>query len=116
MKRQEKLQEKARQIVDNEIFCLVNSEVEYILRQDDYSNAPYSWEDVENAYNEETEEYAEIMQWYKVSDWLVDILGDMGEPVIRDYCIWGRCGCGYSTEDDMYRVAEYLEEKGILIL
>lgn len=115
MKRQEKLEKKAAELVDKEIFCLMNSEVEYILHQNDYENSPYTWEDVENIYNEDMEEYAEIMQWYKVSDWLVNVLGDMGEPVIRNYCIWGRTGCGYALEDDMYRVAKYLEEKGILI-
>lgn len=111
MKRQEKLEKKAAELVDKEIFSLMNSEIEYILKQNDYENAPYTWEDVENTYNEETEEYAEIMQWYKVSYWLVNILGDMGEPVIREYGIWGRRGCGYALKDDMYRVAKYLEEK-----
>lgn len=114
MNREEKLERYAENLVDKEIFCLINSEVEYILKQYDYENAPYTWEDVENNRNEETEEYAEIMQWYKVSDFLVNILGDMGKPVIREYGIWGRTGCGYALSEDMYRVAEYMEEKGLL--
>ena len=34
------------------------------------------------------------MEWWKVSNWLIEKLEEEGEPVIRDFNIWGRTCSG----------------------
>lgn len=49
----------------------------------------------------------EPMQWFIVSKWLYDKLNDEFEPVceFEDVYFWGRCGYGYSLEDE-YAIIE----------
>ena len=38
----------------------------------------------------------EIEQWWKVSDWLIDELEEMGEVAIKDFNIWGNTHSAYA--------------------
>jgi hypothetical protein len=89
--------------IRSEVYCLENEMIEYILKTYDSNDVPFSWEDVENLYNED-DEPQEIFQWFLVSNWLADDLYGIGEPVIRrgfgQASIWGRTCCGQSIELD----------------
>ena len=56
----------------------------------------------------------EVLQWFIVSDWLYNKLKEQGEPVIemKGVNFWGRCGCGYSLEDEwcLKRIVSELEQ------
>ena len=49
----------------------------------------------------------EPLQWFIVTKWLYDELNEQLEPVceFEDVYFWGRCGCGYSLEDE-YAIRE----------
>jgi len=59
-------------------------------------------DNVENWYDEETEEYKEVLSWYLVDEWLYEELRAKGEPVLEtdfgEY--WGRTTYGQLIEDD----------------
>ena len=46
--------------VGREVMASVNDMVEYILGQYDYDNAPFSWDDVENYYINNTDGIEEL--------------------------------------------------------
>lgn len=54
-------QEKNKRLVQNEVYCCVSTETEYILKKSyEDSDAPYSYEDIENMYHyEQAREEAE---------------------------------------------------------
>jgi len=48
-------------LIEREVFCNVSTEVEYILRKAyEDTNAPYSYDDVENFYIDNSDEIAEL--------------------------------------------------------
>ena len=119
------LQRECERIVEHEVWCMVTPEVEFILRWSDEGTAstpsPFTWDDVENMYSTlcevcgEEENHAnhvegecmeyqaapsEVLEWWKVSNWLLEKLAAKGEPVIRDANIWGRCTSGMAISMD----------------
>jgi len=114
-------QEIKRKFVARNVYCCVSNIVDYVLRQDD-TEAPFTWEDIENLYrpicpecgnpvevrgtnyyhcdfcdkevDPEEEEQQEIFEWWIVSPWLINELAARGEPVIRHMNIWGRTCTG----------------------
>ena len=87
-----KQQEKNRLVVDQEIFCCVSSEATYILSQDD-DQAPFSYDDIENLYDE-NEKAQEVLEWWKCSNWFIEKLAEIGEVVIPHANLWGRTCSG----------------------
>jgi len=97
--------EKAKKIVDSEVFNLANSLVNHIFATSDLDD-----EDVEffNEYpldedgNRDVENPQEVMQWFIVSSWLAHNLIKEGEPVLQAYNVffWGRTCVGQSLEMD----------------
>lgn len=73
----------------------------YILELLEKTDVYVEWE---NIYNEETDEYAEIAEYWLISEDLYNHLKDLGEPVLslndNDLFIWGRITCGQSTYID----------------
>ena len=66
-----------------------------------------------NCFDDEPNE-KEIFQWFIVSDWLYNKLNEQGEPVveIKGVYFWGRCGYGYSLENEwcLKRIVSELEQ------
>lgn len=61
----------------------------------------------------EEEEEQEIFEWWKVSSYLCNRLDEWGEPVIKDYNIWGRTCTGQAISLDA--VMHYIaKEDGIV--
>ena len=61
------------------------------------------YEMFKNIYDEESDSYADILEYWFVSDWLGARLAEHGEPVIRDFygfALWGRCCSGQSITLD----------------
>lgn len=89
--------------VNNNVIANVGTMVEYILSKYD-DEAPFSIDDVENQYNEETDTYTEVYEWWLVNSHFADMLAEHGEVVIRDGnffgCIWGRCSTGQAIALD----------------
>lgn len=102
--REQKILNLAERLADNEVYCNVTAEVEFILYCGS-PDAPFFMDDIEN-YSEDLE----ISQWWKVSKTILRFLKDLGEPVIMDYDLWGRKGCNYSISQDMKKVAECMIE------
>ena len=67
-----------------------------------------------NCFDDSDIKHKEIFQWFIVSDWLYNKLKEQGEPVveIKGVNFWGRCGCGYSLEDEwcLKRIVKELEK------
>lgn len=87
------------EFVNREVFCCVSQEVEYILSRNDDENAPYSFEDIDNLYDENNEPQ-DVYEWWKVTPWLLAKLKDLGEPVIEHAYIWGRTTTGQAISLD----------------
>lgn len=116
-------------LVAREVHARVSTMAEFILNasslRDDGSvtDPPFSWDDVENQYDEKTcescggvrdeeESYCEtcdaptpaqpndIYEWWIVSPWLLAKLKAEGEPVIEHEQLWGRCTSGQAIALD----------------
>ena len=98
--------EQVKRIIDKEILLLAN-ELASALGED----MTDAWE---NSYDEDTEEYVEVFQYYIVTDWLAEKLVNIGEPVCRDIHginFWGRTCCGQAIEADgtIQKIVEALQ-------
>jgi len=85
-------------VIQDDIRCLANDVQELYAAQND------CWfEDVENFFNEETDEPHEVFQWFIVSDWLAKHLTDQGNPILTMTSgkkLWGRTSFGQALELD----------------
>ena len=127
-------------IINVEILTLANELAEYHLYNDEYlidsvDNLYYEFEcsqrntqcnECENmgaveenglcidCFDDSDIKHKEIFQWFIVSDWLYKKLNEQGEPVveIKGVNFWGRCGCGYSLEDEtcLKQIVKELEQ------
>lgn len=70
-------------------------------------------ETITNYYNEDTEEYAEVCEWWVVSSWLCDKLKEHGQVVITSENIWGRCTSGQAIFLDSV-ISDICKELGML--
>ena len=84
-----------KNVINKEIYTLGNE------LMDDAIQSDYILE-MNNLYDEKEDEYKEIFQYFIISDWLYEKLNQEKEPTIiyKGLNIWGRCGCGYSLEDE----------------
>lgn len=111
---QKTIEEKAMDLVTNEIFMEMS---EFVT---DVSNAYFNGVKVESfdpeelynqTYDEETDEYCEVAQWWAISEYLGETMKEIGDYVLielnRGY-LWGRLGCGYALSEDMKAPAEYI--------
>lgn len=111
---QKTIEEKAMGLVKNEIFMEMS---EFVT---DVSNAYFNGVKVESfdpeelynqTYDEETDEYCEVAQWWAISEYLGETMKEIGDYVLielnRGY-LWGRIGCGYALSEDMKAPAEYI--------
>ncbi len=108
-------QQKNDLIIKRDVFCCVSQEVSFILNcGTDTKETPFTFEDIENSYYAYEEainngmidkdcteddydpEPKEIYEWWKVSGWLLEKMAEKGEPVIRDFNLWGRTTTGQS--------------------
>ncbi len=112
------------ELVKREVYCCFTPVVNFTLSNPIPSEAPFSWDDVENLNNdicddcgqhedatihlEENEnahefnrEYKEIYEWWAVSPWLFKQLKEQGEPVIDTFpLLWGRTTTGQAIALD----------------
>jgi len=96
-------EERAKNIVKNEIFANQNSLVEKLI-----SNETIPIDDIQNYYapaeegSDEEEQPQDIMEWWLVSDWLKDALLKKGEPIIDNELgkWWGRTTSGQAIYMD----------------
>lgn len=118
-------QEVQQKLVKDHVITTLTSIVNYILVSDP-GNAPYTLftrEDIKNATvnvcsvceedvpqhgscdkcgrkTEVQEQYRNILEWHKVTSWLLEQLILEGEAVIEEECLWGRCQSGQSVYMD----------------
>ncbi len=113
-----------QEFVAKHVYCNVNSMVEYILRQDDYKNAPFSLEDVTNydVYPEYKGQFAdydgggqdnldeEIERLEELRDQMLDDDDDYGviEDEIAELKDLGR---DYQEVYEWYKVSDFLCRK-----
>ena len=128
-------------IINVEILPLANELAEYHLYNDEYlidsvdnlyyefesaSHDTYKCNECENmgvveenglcidCFDDSDIKHKEIFQWCIVSNWLYKKLNEQGEPVveIKGVNFWGRCGCGYSLEDEtcLKQIVKELEQ------
>lgn len=91
-------------LVDRDVYCNVNSLVEFALKHSEDTDSPIQWDDIENLYaspdygddEEREEEPQEIFEWWAVSRWLYEKLKAHGAPVYGDGFnhYWGRTTTG----------------------
>lgn len=91
-------QKESGEFVRREVFACVSGMAEFILKKDD-TEAPFTFEDIENLYYPKTEEEnageaKEIYEYWIVSNWLIEKLADKGEAIIRHENIWCRTTTG----------------------
>ena len=95
----EKQQEFTDRLINREIFTSCNELIEDV---DDV------WMD--NHYNEETDEYYEIFQYFIVSKWLYEKLAKIGACITeyKGLYIWGRCdfGQGLDMNSELKQIAK----------
>lgn len=111
---QKTIEEKAIDLVTNEIFMEMS---EFVT---DVSNAYFNGVKVESfdpeelynqTYDEETDEYCEVVQWWAISEYLGETMKEIGDYVLIELnhgYLWGRIGCGYELSEDMKAPAEYI--------
>ena len=128
-------------IINVEILTLANELAEHHLYNDEYlidnvENLYYEFESAShgkyecnectnigvvnddgiciNCFDDSDTKHKEIFQWFIVSDWLYEKLNKQGEPVveIKGVYFWGRCGYGYSLENEwcLKRIVKELEQ------
>lgn len=85
-----------QKLVEREVFCCMTYEVEYMLRtQYDTKDPLITDDDVQNMYDEKTDSYAEVFEWWAVSDWFGEKLKEKGEVIIDT--VWGKTYWGRRT-------------------
>ena len=101
-----------QKLVEREVYCNATMETEFILRNQKNDNAPFSYDDIQNLYDE-NDEPNEVLEWWYVTNWFGEKLGNFGQPVIDcgNKYIWGRCTSGQMISMDgvIRRIAEDME-------
>jgi len=87
------IQRELQSFVSREVCYCQSALVEELLNKE-----IISYDDFVNLYDEETEEYQEVYEYWIVSEWLAERLKQAGEPVIKsDFGTWwGRTSTGQS--------------------
>lgn len=95
---------------DNDWFIVLDEDGE------EMASDPFESVAIEESWDNASEEppTTEALQFFIVSDWLADKLGDVGALVAHDvlgFAIWGRSECGQclTMDSDLHRVAALLE-------
>lgn len=108
----------------------IEEKAEWLVKEDIYYNATWLVNDLIRAYyngsnvesidveelesllyDPENDEYIEVCQWWVVSEYLGEVLQEIGDYIVVDLPIgylWGRKGCGYALSEDMEKPAEYI--------
>lgn len=109
----EKILEKAKEIVSNEIYHNL-----YLTIEQELKNNPDLLNEAKNYYpvndegerDDENGEYPEIYEYWAVSEWLADKLESKGEIVFKclDFIVWGRRTTGQAIYMDevIQKIAE----------
>lgn len=100
------LQRELESFVSREVYYCQSALVEELL-----SKEIISYDEIVNLYDEETEEYQEIYEYWIVSEWLAEKLENEGEAIIRsDYGTWwGRTCTGQAIMLDCVIEKIYIE-------
>lgn len=78
------LQRELQSFVNREVYYCQSALVEELLNKE-----IISYDDFVNLYDEETDEYQEIYEYWIVSEWLAEKLEQESEPVIKsDFGTW----------------------------
>ena len=94
------LQEKCRKFWDNQHAWCDSYLIDHLLKEEVEG---FSWDEVSNLYRtyeddegEDEEEYREVLEWWRVDDYLCRLLAEQDEPLlINDFGNWwGRCTSG----------------------
>ena len=99
----EQKRETLERIINHEVYTMANSTgqmyYDFALGCIDVENQ--NMPELFNEYDEETEEHAEILQYFIVSDYLADKLIENGLCVMKtdDLCFYCRTQCGISILD-----------------
>ncbi len=72
------IQRELQSFVNREVHTCQSALVEELL-----SKEIVSYDDFVNLYDEETEEYQEVFEYWIVSEWLAEKLENAGEPIIK---------------------------------
>lgn len=64
------------------------------ISEDEYNLKISDIEDVKNEIENLESEPQEIYEWWLCDSWFIEKLSDLGYPVLKDHCIWGRCTTG----------------------
>ena len=110
-------QEIKSKFVQREVLMCFSYEMSQILKASldcGHSDLP-TWEDIENVYDEETDEYQEIFEWWIITEYLYDKLKEKGQPVLEwsNSYYWGRCTTGQAILLD-HVISEICEDMQIL--
>ena len=93
-------QEFTERLVNNDVFTICN---ELILDADEYV-------EMDNSYDDETDEYKEIFVYYIVSEWLYEKLQNISACVTeyKGLYIWGRTdfGQGLDMNHELKQIAK----------
>lgn len=90
-----------KRCIDRDVYTNISSLFEAAIRKD-----IFLIDDIENMYVEERENYddgyREVFEWYIVSNWLVEKLREINQPVLdNEYgSFWGRTCTGQAIELD----------------
>mgnify|MGYP003150278950 CR=1 FL=1 len=99
----EQQQEFIDSIVNREVLTLCNELVEYASINNDHI-------EFDNSYDEESDEYCEIFQYFIITDWLYENLSKIGGCVaeFKGFYIWGRCdfGQGMDMNSELKQIAK----------
>lgn len=104
----------ASTLKNDDVMMLANDIIDDLFKA--YSNGSHvesiDIEDLENQlWDDETEEYKEVFQWWFISNYLGEKMKESGNYIVAETYygyVWGRTGCGYSIEDDLLEVANYI--------
>ena len=99
-----------RKFVDREVIMNGSWLITTIL-----SEEIISWEDIENIYDDQTDSYKEVYEWWFVSKMLYEYLREKGEVVCNfdGGFLWGRTSTGQAILLDEV-ISEICECLGIL--
>lgn len=99
----DKQQEFTESLVNNEVLTLANELIENASKRGEYI-------EIQNEYNEETDDYYEIFCYFIVSKYLYEQLEEIGACIFEyeGLYFWGRCDFGQSLDmnHDLKQIAK----------
>lgn len=113
----QQIEKKAEQLVKQDVFYNATWLITDLIKAH-YEGVQVESIDIDELesqlYDPEEDEYREVYQWWAISEYLGDVLKELGDYILAPThigYIWGRTGCGYELYEDFTEAAEHIMKR-----